>query len=101
MELKIKNESSTWKDQVKVIGDLNTPYGLAFIGNGHHRGGLYAKNLATGGDGEVTLWSRNNGKIVLDGSKVEVKGNVGIGTCLLYTSPSPRDKTVSRMPSSA
>ena len=24
-----------------------------------------------------------------------------LGTCLLYTSPSPRDKTVSRMPSSA
>ena len=26
---------------------------------------------------------------------------VGIGTCLLYTSPSPRDRTRSRMPSSA
>ena len=28
-------------------------------------------------------------------------GDVGIGTCLLYTSPSPRDRTRSRMPSSA
>ena len=27
--------------------------------------------------------------------------NVGSGTCLLYTSPSPRDRTRSRMPSSA
>ena len=27
--------------------------------------------------------------------------NVDIGFCLLYTSPSPRDKTQSRMPSSA
>ena len=26
---------------------------------------------------------------------------VGTGTCLLYTSPSPRDATLSRMPSSA
>ena len=26
---------------------------------------------------------------------------VAVNTCLLYTSPSPRDKTVSRMPSSA
>ena len=26
---------------------------------------------------------------------------VTVSTCLLYTSPSPRDKTVSRMPSSA
>ena len=25
----------------------------------------------------------------------------GVGTCLLYTSPSPRDATLSRMPSSA
>ena len=28
-------------------------------------------------------------------------GGVGIGTCLLYTSPSPRDGLLSRMPSSA
>ena len=26
---------------------------------------------------------------------------IGFGTCLLYTSPSPRDRTRSRMPSSA
>ena len=29
------------------------------------------------------------------------KRNVLIKTCLLYTSPSPRDRNVSRMPSSA
>ena len=28
-------------------------------------------------------------------------GNTYYGTCLLYTSPSPRDATLSRMPSSA
>ena len=28
-------------------------------------------------------------------------GNVEFGTCLLYTSPSPRDRQKSRMPSSA
>ena len=28
-------------------------------------------------------------------------GNANAGTCLLYTSPSPRDATLSRMPSSA
>ena len=35
--------------------------------------------------------------------KVLVEGDAGIGktTCLLYTSPSPRDATLSRMPSSA
>ena len=31
-----------------------------------------------------------------------IYGDVGVGkTCLLYTSPSPRDRTRSRMPSSA
>ena len=29
------------------------------------------------------------------------KGKVSTGDCLLYTSPSPRDATLSRMPSSA
>ena len=29
------------------------------------------------------------------------QGKAYIGTCLLYTSPSPRDATLSRMPSSA
>ena len=28
-------------------------------------------------------------------------GALGVGSCLLYTSPSPRDATLSRMPSSA
>ena len=30
-----------------------------------------------------------------------LQGSGGTGTCLLYTSPSPRDATLSRMPSSA
>ena len=32
---------------------------------------------------------------------VQGNGNLLIGNCLLYTSPSPRDATLSRMPSSA
>ena len=32
---------------------------------------------------------------------VYVKQNAGLNPCLLYTSPSPRDRTRSRMPSSA
>ena len=32
---------------------------------------------------------------------VEVKRGVRVNTCLLYTSPSPRDQEASRMPSSA
>ena len=35
------------------------------------------------------------------GTGVSVNGNLSPGTCLLYTSPSPRDRQKSRMPSSA
>ena len=35
------------------------------------------------------------------GSGYSLGGGVGIKTCLLYTSPSPRDLSTSRMPSSA
>ena len=36
-----------------------------------------------------------------DGQTVEFKDDLALGTCLLYTSPSPRDAESSRMPSSA
>ena len=42
------------------------------------------------------LNSVENGEVL----KVEIQGN-NIKGCLLYTSPSPRDATLSRMPSSA
>ena len=32
---------------------------------------------------------------------MDMHGNLRVKTCLLYTSPSPRDRTRSRMPSSA
>ena len=35
------------------------------------------------------------------GADMELHFRTMIGTCLLYTSPSPRDRTRSRMPSSA
>ena len=37
---------------------------------------------------------------MLDGAG-DAHGDVEVGVCLLYTSPSPRDSRVSRMPSSA
>ena len=42
-------------------------------------------------------------KVPAGGRLVEVAGRLGkaVGLCLLYTSPSPRDATLSRMPSSA
>ena len=45
--------------------------------------------------------STNSGQTVTERIRIESGGDVGIGTCLLYTSPSPRDRQKSRMPSSA
>ena len=45
--------------------------------------------------------SRSHGYFLQENSSVLVKKVVGDVTCLLYTSPSPRDKRQSRMPSSA
>ena len=38
---------------------------------------------------------------VIDSKQYEIFKPAELGTCLLYTSPSPRDRTRSRMPSSA
>ena len=51
-------------------------------------------------------WTAASGKKTLDvisASTEEVMGRIPEGdyACLLYTSPSPRDRTRSRMPSSA
>ena len=43
----------------------------------------------------------DKGKTGLVNGKRIFKDNIRIKTCLLYTSPSPRDKRQSRMPSSA
>ena len=48
------------------------------------------------GCGVVAYLSLVSGGLKLGGSGIEVNG-----PCLLYTSPSPRDRTRSRMPSSA
>ena len=37
----------------------------------------------------------------LEGQKVQLGDTIQYNTCLLYTSPSPRDRQKSRMPSSA
>ena len=47
-------------------------------------------------NGQDVNFKVDNGDIFINGAKV-LKANI----CLLYTSPSPRDATLSRMPSSA
>ena len=54
------------------------------------------------------VYSKDEGQIFIDGKDKAVSihspqeaQKLGISTCLLYTSPSPRDGLLSRMPSSA
>ena len=46
----------------------------------------------------ISCGANNSGTFSLNGSNF---GRIDFGACLLYTSPSPRDATLSRMPSSA
>ena len=56
-----------------------------------HGGGQVISNLLT---------KNNHSTIKIDGMRVTAKNDLPI-ICLLYTSPSPRDRQKSRMPSSA
>ena len=54
---------------------------------------------------EILYVAGGAGEAILEGKKFRLAPGdlvvVNPGTCLLYTSPSPRDRTRSRMPSSA
>ena len=50
---------------------------------------------------QVVNWSDRNVVAKERLSRVDLETILRIGDCLLYTSPSPRDKRQSRMPSSA
>lgn len=83
------NGESPFKDQVMIVGNNSFPYGVAFVGAGHHRGGLYAQNIEGVSTGYIGLWARNYGTIFMDAGSVgigvaqpkealEVKGNVKV-----------------------
>ena len=66
--------------------------------------------IGPNGAGKTTLFSLisgfispSSGEVLFDGDTIPHAAQFGklAVFCLLYTSPSPRDKTVSRMPSSA
>ena len=50
---------------------------------------------------EERYWEFLNSEITIYDNTFKKKGTMRYSTCLLYTSPSPRDRTRSRMPSSA
>ena len=62
--------------------------------------GACSGNPGPGGWGGLIIFS-DNSEIEIGGSEENTTNNRMELTCLLYTSPSPRDRTRSRMPSSA
>ena len=76
---------------------------IGFIGLGN-MGAPMAANLAAAGH-TVTGFDVTNvaveGVTLADSAVAATEGQDVVVTCLLYTSPSPRDLSTSRMPSSA
>ena len=73
----------------------------------HTSGDFSVQNLLNFSEGacEKGLQALKNGAPILTDTDMAISVSVKIGapflSCLLYTSPSPRDATLSRMPSSA
>ena len=65
--------------------------------------GRYDIDCGCGGEATPIGWGLVMRNVVLAGLAVPQHAPIGelMGLCLLYTSPSPRDATLSRMPSSA
>ena len=62
---------------------------------------LFAGSGATVGTTSIVFGGTGDDKINGGVDADDLRGGRGIDTCLLYTSPSPRDQRGSRMPSSA
>ena len=83
---------------IKSSNDGFPPYNIELSDDNH-----YKITLAVAGFSEdelsITLEER---QLIISGKQVEkTNQNTFIYSCLLYTSPSPRDLSTSRMPSSA
>ena len=77
-----------------LLNSLKASEGLALI--------LITHDLAVVGNMADDVVIMRNGEIVESGATSQVFSEQNhLYTCLLYTSPSPRDATLSRMPSSA
>ena len=100
------------KLKVASIRDLTDQYGFSLSGGGISTiGTLTVGNIVINGQIQgqsnyvIPPQTGNSGKFLQStGSGLqwaEVSASTGIRSCLLYTSPSPRDLSTSRMPSSA
>ena len=107
--------SGTWPTYSVPFAGLVATGGVSATGNGYNQWtftssgtwtvtspGVAYYAIVAGGGGSGGQYT-NNGSIGGGGGGGVVTGilSANAGTCLLYTSPSPRDRTRSRMPSSA
>ena len=84
------------------VVDLTAHLGLAQSTVSAHLRCLSDCGLVSGrAQGRATVYSLQHAEVLDDLWKVAEELLVRTGNCLLYTSPSPRDRTRSRMPSSA
>mgnify|MGYP003379201992 CR=1 FL=1 len=73
-------DTDTGKELQSLSGHIGGAWAVAYRPDG-------AELAVAGADGTVRIWDTDTGQ--------------ELHSCLLYTSPSPRDRTRSRMPSSA
>ena len=88
--------------QESAVNETETGYGLTYTGVegltvSYATTDIESGTTATSGDHTAMKVSYAYGPVTVGYSK----NDHDTGTCLLYTSPSPRDATLSRMPSSA
>ena len=88
--LLVNNVTKSYNETPALRGvSLEVPTGAVF--------GLLGPN----GAGKSTLLKLVMGFIAANGGQIQCQASPQHIGCLLYTSPSPRDRTRSRMPSSA
>ena len=70
--------------------------------DGHDRGAkVVARTLRDAGHEVIYTGLRRTAQQIVETVRDEDARFLGLSSCLLYTSPSPRDRQKSRMPSSA
>ena len=104
-ELKSVNGTFTITSDHSTKGTYEDTY-LTIVGNSTPASSstTVAGDLTIAGDDLIMGTNTSGAALIGDGTNynpVVISGDLSIGTCLLYTSPSPRDQRGSRMPSSA
>ena len=98
-ELQAAFSKLTKTTQVKSQNPL---VNYTYISSGAHGVTLHSTDMEVGIKTQITASVNTNGEGLFPTSEVnDIISVIDEGSCLLYTSPSPRDGLLSRMPSSA